>query len=108
MWRGLTCSQGPIATTGGDGTYAFWDKEARNRLKVVCRPSLPPSRPQTTTSCPGAYKGQPITAGSFSADGSIYAFAAGYDWAKGHESAGTSKVAVFVHAVTNEDLTKKT
>ena len=46
----LTHLQGPFATVGGDGNYVFWDKEKRSRLKNV-------------TPAPGAYKGQPLTAG---------------------------------------------
>ena len=42
------------------------DKDSKQRLKAMARCS------------------QPLTAGSFSPDGNIYAYASCYDWGKGH------------------------
>jgi mRNA export factor len=51
------CADGTFATTGSDGTFNFWDKEQRQRLKAFT-----PRRP-------------PIPCGQFSRDGQIFAYA---------------------------------
>lgn len=58
---------GTFATAGSDGNFTFWDKGKRQRLARF-------------NSC---Y--YPITAGKFSADGGLYAYAVSYDWSQGHE-----------------------
>lgn len=55
-----------FATAGSDGTFVYWDKDSKSRLKAFSRI---PTR--------GA-----ITCGRFSADGSMFAYAQSYDWAK--------------------------
>merc|ERR1719478_1129998 len=60
-------TMGTFATGGGDGTFVFWDKENRQRLKQF-------------NSC-----NYPVTAAKFNAPGDMYAYAVGYDWSKGHE-----------------------
>ena len=55
---------GTLATVGSDGKYSFWDKDARTKLK-------------TSESC-----NQPISSCCFNAEGSIFAYAVGYDWTK--------------------------
>lgn len=58
---------GTLATVGSDGTFSFWDKDARTKLK--------PSEPME----------QSITKCCFNNNGQIFAYSVGYDWAKGHE-----------------------
>lgn len=58
---------GTLSTVGSDGTFNFWDKEARIRLKT------------------SDVMDQPITNCAFNANGQIFAYAVGYDWSKGHE-----------------------
>lgn len=58
---------GTLATVGSDGTFSFWDKDARTKLK--------PSDPME----------QSITRCAFNHNGQIFAYAVSYDWAKGHE-----------------------
>ena len=58
---------GTFATAGGDGTFVFWDKDNRAKLK-------------TFQSCK-----YPITAVQFNTPGDLFAYAVGYDWSKGHE-----------------------
>jgi len=58
---------GTFATAGSDGAYNFWDKDSKQRLK------------------PFARSNQPIPAGCFNMDGSIFAYAVSYDWSKGIE-----------------------
>lgn len=55
---------GTLATVGSDGTFSFWDKDARTKLK--------PSEPMD----------QSITCCAFNHNGQIFAYAVGYDWAK--------------------------
>ena len=60
-------THGTLATVGSDGKFSFWDKDARTKLK-------------TSEQCP-----QAITCCGFHSSGEIFAYAVGYDWAKGHE-----------------------
>ena len=56
---------GTFATAGGDGTYSFWDKDSRTRLKAF------PAR------------SAPITSATFNLQGNRFAFATGEDWQSG-------------------------
>ena len=56
---------GTFSTAGSDGTFHFWDKDAKHRLKGY--PTV----------------GSSITATTFNSSGTIFAYAVGYDWAKG-------------------------
>ena len=55
---------GTLSTAGSDGKFSFWDKDARTKLKT------------------SEQMEQPITACAFDAKGSIFAYAASYDWSK--------------------------
>ena len=82
---------GTFATAGGDGGFNFWDKDNKHRLKQFQRLS------------------QPITATAFSSDGSIFAYAVGYDWAKGaaHHNPGTDKKYILLHGVQQAEVRGK-
>eukprot|EP00930_Biecheleria_cincta_P069310 TRINITY_DN57064_c0_g1_i1.p1 TRINITY_DN57064_c0_g1~~TRINITY_DN57064_c0_g1_i1.p1 ORF type:complete len:376 (+),score=56.73 TRINITY_DN57064_c0_g1_i1:53-1129(+) len=81
---------GTFATSGGDGTFIFWDKENRQRLKAF-------------NSC-----NYPVVAGKFNAPGDLFAYAVSYDWSKGHEHNHPSlPKAVFVKRVDPADVTPK-
>eukprot|EP00931_Biecheleriopsis_adriatica_P039036 TRINITY_DN22318_c0_g1_i2.p1 TRINITY_DN22318_c0_g1~~TRINITY_DN22318_c0_g1_i2.p1 ORF type:complete len:152 (-),score=18.23 TRINITY_DN22318_c0_g1_i2:72-527(-) len=83
-------TMGTFATAGGDGTFVFWDKENRQRLKAF-------------NSC-----NYPITAGKFNAPGDMYAYAVSYDWSKGHEHNHPSlPKGVLVHKVQAAEVTPK-
>jgi mRNA export factor len=56
---------GTFSTAGSDGTFHFWDKDAKHRLKGY---------PEV---------GGSITATDFNKDGNIFAYAISYDWSKG-------------------------
>ncbi|KXJ87609.1 WD40-repeat-containing domain protein [Microdochium bolleyi] len=56
---------GTFSTAGSDGTFHFWDKDAKHRLKGY--PTV----------------GGSITATTFNTTGTIFAYAVGYDWSKG-------------------------
>lgn len=82
---------GTFATAGSDGGFNFWDKDNKHRLKQFIRLN------------------QPITAGAFSADGNIYAYAVGYDWSKGaaHHKPATDKKYVLLHGVQPQEIKGK-
>jgi mRNA export factor len=83
-------TMGTFATGGGDGTFVFWDKENRQRLKQFNSCHLP------------------VTAGKFNAQGDMYAYAVGYDWSKGHEgNHPTLPKSVMVHKVQQAEVTPK-
>jgi len=55
---------GAFATVGSDGTFNFWDKDQKQRLRAFPKRDLP------------------IVAGQFSASGEQFAYAVCYDWSK--------------------------
>ncbi|PSK34972.1 hypothetical protein B9Z65_1555 [Elsinoe australis] len=57
---------GTFSTAGSDGTFHFWDKDAKHRLKGY---------PEV---------GGTISATDFNSSGSIFAYAVSYDWSKGY------------------------
>jgi len=83
-------TMGTFATGGGDGTFVFWDKENRQRLKQF-------------NSC-----NYPVTSGKFNAAGDLYAYAVSYDWSKGHEGnfQGMPR-AILVHRVQEAEVKPK-
>ncbi|ENN80115.1 protein Rae1 [Dendroctonus ponderosae] len=58
---------GTLATVGSDGTFSFWDKDARTKLKASSEME------QSISTC------------AFNHNGQIFAYAVSYDWSKGHE-----------------------
>uniref|UniRef100_T1H0D9 Uncharacterized protein n=1 Tax=Megaselia scalaris TaxID=36166 RepID=T1H0D9_MEGSC len=76
---------GTLATVGSDGTFSFWDKDQRTKLKS-----------SETLS-------QSITKCAFNSNGQIFAYAIGYDWSKGHEHYNPAKKpAIFLRACMKE------
>jgi len=57
---------GTFSTAGSDGTFHFWDKDAKHRLKGY---------PEV---------GGTISATDFNSQGTIFAYAVSYDWSKGY------------------------
>ncbi|KAI5360293.1 Putative WD40/YVTN repeat-like-containing domain superfamily, mRNA export factor Gle2/RAE1 [Septoria linicola] len=58
---------GTFSTAGSDGTFHFWDKDAKHRLKGY---------PEV---------GGTIASTDFNKDGTIFAYAVSYDWSKGYQ-----------------------
>jgi len=78
---------GTFATAGSDGTLHFWDKDSRQRLKAFSSVNVP------------------ISAGTFNMDGSIFAYAASYDWSKGLEYYNPQqKNSIFLHPTTEAEV----
>jgi mRNA export factor len=78
---------GTFVTTGSDGCYNFWDKDSKQRLKQM------------------QFCGAPIPCGAFNADGSIFAYAASYDWSKGAEAHIPTQASntMYLHATQEAD-----
>lgn len=78
---------GTFSTAGSDGTFHFWDGNAKHRLKGY--PSV----------------GQPITATAFNRQGNIFAYAACYDWSQGYQkNLPTNKTQIMLHSVNQEEV----
>ncbi|KAI9867319.1 MAG: RNA export factor gle2 [Trichoglossum hirsutum] len=77
---------GTFSTAGSDGTFHFWDKDAKHRLKGY--PNV----------------GGTISSTAFNRNGSIFAYAVSYDWSKGF-SANTPNYTtkVMLHPVGNDE-----
>lgn len=73
---------GTFSTAGSDGTFHFWDKDAKHRLKGY--PAV----------------GGPITSSAFNRTGTIFAYSVSYDWSKGY-SANTQQTTnkVMLHPI---------
>lgn len=77
---------GTFSTAGSDGTFHFWDKDAKHRLKGY---------PQV---------GGSITATTFNKTGSIFAYAISYDWSKGYQhNTQNYPIKVMLHPVNNDE-----
>lgn len=77
---------GTFSTAGSDGTYHFWDKDAKHRLKGY---------PEV---------GGPIVSTTFSHTGNIFAYAVSYDWSKGfahHTQNSVNKI--MLHPVQGDE-----
>jgi mRNA export factor len=76
-----------FSTAGSDGTFAFWDKDARYRLKNF------------------EDIGAPISATAFNKDGTTFAYAVSYDWSKGYAHNSPQHVnKIMLHPVANEEV----
>jgi len=81
---------GTFSTSGSDGTFHFWDKDAKHRLKGF---------PEV---------GQTISATAFSRNGEIFAYAASYDWSKGYaQHTPTSVNKIMLHPIAADECKPK-
>jgi len=79
-----------FTTAGSDGTFSFWDRVAHYRLR-----SFPK-------------QGGAITATAFSRDGTVFAYAVGYDWAMGYQkNTPDYPLKLMLHAVSEEEVVRK-
>ncbi|KAG1177201.1 hypothetical protein G6F70_002846 [Rhizopus microsporus] len=82
---------GTFSTAGADGTFSFWDKDSKQRLKPFPK-----------------VNGQ-ITSTAFNRNGSIFAYAVSYDWSKGYKQAlPTLTPKIYLHAVRDEEIKPRT
>lgn len=81
---------GTFSTAGSDGTFNYWDKDSKQRLKSFNN------------------VGSPISTTCFNRDGRIFAYACSYDWSKGHEHyKQTDKNRILLQAVQEADIKGK-
>jgi mRNA export factor len=80
---------GTFATAGSDGTFNFWDKDAKTRLKNF---------PKMSNS---------ITAVDFNHTGDVFGYAVGCDWSKGYDQQNRVGEAVWLHAVQESEVKPK-
>jgi len=81
---------GTFSTTGANGNFNFWDKDAKQRLK-----GFPNSD-------------QSIPCGAFNDDGTLFGYAVSYDWSKGMENYDPSKGHhILVHSVEEAEVKNK-
>ncbi|RLV96592.1 Nucleoporin GLE2 [Spathaspora sp. JA1] len=81
---------GTFSTGGSDGTFCFWDKDAKQRLKSF--PNLP-----------GA-----ITATAFNKTGNIFAYAVSYDWSMGYQgNTQDYPIMVKLHPTKDDEIKQK-
>lgn len=77
---------GTFSTAGSDGTFHFWDKDAKHRLKGY--PNV----------------GGSITATNFSKNGNIFAYAISYDWSKGYQgNTQQQPIKIMLHPVQQDE-----
>ena len=77
---------GTFSTAGSDGTFHFWDKDAKHRLKGY---------PEV---------GGTISSTAFNRSGNIFAYAVSYDWSKGYALNTPQSVnKVMLHAVQGDE-----
>jgi len=76
-----------FSTAGADGTFHFWDRVAHQRLKGF----------------PSA--GGAITATDFNRDGTIFAYAVGYDWSMGYaKNTPDYPIKLMLHPIMEGDV----
>jgi len=80
---------GTFVTGGSDGSFVFWDKINKSRLKNFTQ------------------LGGPVTACDFKVDGSLFAYAIGYDWHKGITGASTPTPTKICYRVCTEEAKPK-
>lgn len=80
---------GTFATAGSDGTFHFWDKDSKHRLKGF------------------ANVGGTISCTAFNRTGDIFAYAISYDWSKGYQ-ANTPQTLnkIMLHPVGVDEVSK--
>eukprot|EP00210_Caulerpa_lentillifera_P005952 g5687.t1 len=79
---------GTFVTCGSDGSFHFWDKEVKRRLKAMERCN------------------ESISCASFNADASLFAYAVSYDWRFGVEqyNPDAKRSHILVHLVNQSDV----
>ncbi|CAO3568549.1 unnamed protein product [Mortierella alpina] len=78
---------GTFSTAGADGSFAFWDKDSRQKLK-----GFPKAESSISSTC-------------FNRTGTIFAYAVSYDWFKGQSgAAANSRNKIMLHAVNDIDV----
>uniref|UniRef100_A0A7S0F2S4 Anaphase-promoting complex subunit 4 WD40 domain-containing protein n=1 Tax=Hanusia phi TaxID=3032 RepID=A0A7S0F2S4_9CRYP len=80
---------GTFCTAGSDGTFNFWDKDAKQRLKGFQQ--LPNS----------------ITCCDFNHTGDVFGYAVGYDWSKGYDQQNRQMESLWLHPIQDNEIRPK-
>jgi len=81
---------GTFSTAGSDGTFHFWDKDAKHRLKGY---------PEV---------GGTISATDFNRTGTIFAYAVSYDWSKGYNfNTATTPNKIMLHPIVGDECKQR-
>lgn len=81
---------GTFATGGADGSFYFWDKKNKGRLKT------------------GSFEDKaPITAIDYNSTGDLFAYAAGYDWGQGLHGNLNIKPRIGIHYLIDAEKKEK-
>ncbi|KAI0526624.1 WD40-repeat-containing domain protein [Xylaria bambusicola] len=90
-------------TAGSDGTFSFWDRVAHHRLR-----GYPPVMASPGNTTDASTPRSAVTATSFNRDGSLFAYAIGYDWSRGCVgNTPRTETKIMLHDVTDEDAKPK-
>ena len=92
-------------TAGGDGEITFWNYHKRSRLKRL----IVNNYEQMMNNQPKYFKTMsniPVTAANFNSQGSMLAYATGYDWSRGHagKSPANSPNKIYIYVVQQYDV----
>ena len=81
-------THGTFLTAGADGTYNFWDKDSKQRLRAM--------NPAAGQNQAGVL---PVTECRFNHDGTVVAYSTCYDWSRGHaeHNPQTAKTHILLH-----------
>lgn len=92
---------GTFVTAGSDGTYNFWDKDQKQRLKATGKAQYQLPNNQAVPA--------PVTACSFDHTGAILGYALSYDWSKGFSDYQPQymKSYVMLHVVKEDEVKPK-
>ncbi|KAI1310967.1 WD40-repeat-containing domain protein [Xylaria venustula] len=89
-----------LVTAGSDGTFCFWNRGAHQLLCSFPNVSSP-GTPEHTGKAPPAQPSA-VTAISFNHDGTLLAYAVGYDWSRGCVgNTPRTETRVMLHAVSD-------
>ncbi|OTA98863.1 hypothetical protein M426DRAFT_28077 [Hypoxylon sp. CI-4A] len=80
-----------FVTAGSDGAFIFWNRVAHSKIKTYPAPTAPSVAA--------------ITATGFNHDGSLFAYATGYDWSFGRVgNTGKVQTRLMLHSVLTDDV----
>ena len=85
---GMHPTKTSLFTAGGDGNFFFWNYTQKHKCTTL------------------NFSGTPVTKAKFNPDGTMVAYATGYDYAKGIEGTHSYKTSIGVHFVKPQDLAK--
>lgn len=82
---------GTFATSGSDGSFNFWDKDSKQRLKQFPKCQLP------------------ITCSAFNSAGNLYAYGVAYDWHQGavYNNPFRGQTKIYLHVTPDAEIRQR-